>query len=61
VRFSDLFTDISYIVAAPSLTGLGWCLLTPPPFLNFIGVIIMLVGYRQATAPAAKPSRASAA
>src|ERR1700712_5027081 len=50
VRFSDLFTDISYIVAVPSLTTLGWWLLTPPPILNLIGVVIMLLGYRQACA-----------
>ena len=48
VRFSDLFTDVSYIVAVPSLTTLGWILLVPPPFLNLIGVVIMLAGYRQA-------------
>ena len=48
VRLSDLFTDVSYIVAVPSLTTLGWILLVPPPFLNLIGVVIMLAGYRQA-------------
>ena len=48
VRFSDLFTDVSYIVAVPSLTTLGWVLLTPPPFLNLLGVVIMLAGYGQA-------------
>ena len=60
VRFSDLFTDVSYILAAPSLTALGLCLLIPPPVLNFIGVVIMLLGYRQATEPAATASRVSA-
>ncbi len=48
VRFSDLFTDISYIAAAPTLTPLGWVLLTPPPVLNLVGVVIMLWGYQQA-------------
>ena len=48
VRFSDLFTDLSYILAVPSLTTMGWCLLLPPPFLNFVGVVIMLRGYKQA-------------
>jgi hypothetical protein len=47
IRFSDLFTDISYILAVPSLTTAGWCLLLPPPLLNLIGVVIMLRGYRQ--------------
>lgn len=47
VRFSDLFTDISYILAAPSLTTIGWILLTPPPLLNLLGVVILLRGYRQ--------------
>src|SRR4051812_16069585 len=47
IRFSDLFTDISYILAVPSLTTIGWIVLTPPPFLNAVGVAIMLRGYRQ--------------
>jgi hypothetical protein len=46
VRFSDLFTDMSYILAVPSLTTLGWVCLLPPPLLNLIGVVIMLRGYR---------------
>lgn len=48
VRFSDLFTDISYILAVPSLTALGWLLLLPPAPLNLVGVIIMLRGYAEA-------------
>jgi hypothetical protein len=52
VRFSDLFTDVSYILAVPSLTRLGWILLVPLPFLNLVGVVIMLCGYRQARTPA---------
>jgi hypothetical protein len=48
VRFSDLFTDISYILAAPSLTPLSWVLLSPPAVLNLVGVVIMLRGYEQA-------------
>ena len=47
VRFSDLFTDISYILAVPSLTTLGWVFLLPPPLLNLVGVVIMLRGYQQ--------------
>ena len=47
IRFSDLFTDISYILAVPSLTPIGWILLLPPPLLNLIGVIILLRGYSQ--------------
>jgi hypothetical protein len=47
VRFSDLFTDISYMLAVPALTPLGWILLSPPPVLNLVGVVIMLWGYRQ--------------
>src|SRR5215472_626316 len=48
VRFSDLFTDISYILAVPTLTSLGWAVLLPPPFLNLLGVVIMMMGFRQA-------------
>jgi hypothetical protein len=51
VRFSDLFTDLSYILAVPSLTTLGWILLLPPPVLNLVGVVIMLRGYYQARKP----------
>jgi hypothetical protein len=51
VRFSDLFTDLSYIVAVPSLTTAGWILLLPPAVLNLVGVVIMLRGYRQARSP----------
>ena len=47
VRFSDLFTDISYIAAAPNLTPVGWAVLTPLPFLNLVGVVILLWGYRE--------------
>ena len=47
IRFSDLFTDNSYILAVPSLTPIGWMLLLPPPILNLIGVIILLRGYSQ--------------
>jgi hypothetical protein len=48
VRFSDLFTDLSYvIVTAHSLTTLGWFLLLPPPLLNLVGVVIMLRAYNQ--------------
>jgi len=47
VRFSDLFTDISYVVTVPSLTILGWVFLLPPPVLKFIGVVIILRGYEQ--------------
>jgi hypothetical protein len=48
VRFSDLFTDISYMLAVPSLTTLGWVCLLPPPVLNLVGVVIMLRGYKEA-------------
>jgi hypothetical protein len=48
VRFSDLFTDISYVIAVPTLSTLGWALLLPPPVLNLVGVVIMLRGYEQA-------------
>jgi hypothetical protein len=54
LRFSDLFTDICYIIAVPSLTLLGWGLLTPPPVLNLVGVIILLRGYLDTTSRRAK-------
>lgn len=48
IRFSDLFTDISYVLSVHSLTTLGWVFLLPPPLLNLLGVVIMLRGYNQA-------------
>jgi len=47
LRASDLFTDLSYIVAVPSLTPLGWALLTPPALLNAAFIVVMLLAYRQ--------------
>jgi hypothetical protein len=48
VRFSDLFTDVSYIIASrPDLTTMGWVFFVPPFFLNLLGVVIMLRGYQQ--------------
>jgi hypothetical protein len=48
LRFSDLFTDLSYLIAAPSLTRFGKMLFPIFPILNIIGVIIFLKGYYQA-------------
>jgi hypothetical protein len=50
-RISDLFTDLSYVVAAPSLTTAGWAALSPPPLLNAIFVVVMLLAWRQAHEP----------
>ena len=46
-RISDLFTDLSYIVAAPSLTAFGWAALVPPAFLNLAFAVTMMVAWRQ--------------
>jgi hypothetical protein len=48
IRLSDLFTDISYVIAAPSLTRLGQMLFPIFPILNLVGVVIFLKGYGQA-------------
>ena len=47
IRFSDLFTDVSYLLAAPSLTFLGRMILPVFPLLNLVGVYLFLKGYRQ--------------
>jgi len=47
VRFSDLFTDTSYILAVPSLSRLGWICLLPPPVLNLIVIGLLMLGYRE--------------
>jgi hypothetical protein len=46
-RVSDLFTDLSYIAAVPSLTPFGWVALLPPPFLNLAFAATMLLAWRQ--------------
>ena len=46
-RISDLFTDLSYIVAVPSLTPIGWMALLPPAFLNLAFAVTMMVAWRQ--------------
>lgn len=48
VRFSDLATDLSYILAAPAMTRLGWACLLPPAPLNLIGFLVLLRCYRAA-------------
>jgi hypothetical protein len=49
-RASDLLTDLSYVLAAPALTPLGWMALLPPPFLNAAFIVVMALAYRQMTA-----------
>jgi hypothetical protein len=48
IRLSDLFTDLSYLIAAPSLTRFGQMLFPIFPVLNLVGVVIFLKGYHQA-------------
>lgn len=50
LRASDLLTDLSYVISVPSLTPLGWAALLPPPVLNTLFVVVMVLAYRQATA-----------
>ncbi len=47
LRLSDLFTDLSYLIAVPSLTTVGWVLLIPPPVLNLAGAWVLLSAYRR--------------
>ena len=47
-RASDLFTDLSYVASAPSLTATGWAALSPPPLLNTIFIVVMVLAWRQA-------------
>jgi hypothetical protein len=48
-RFSDLFTDIAYMISVPSLTGWGAGLLLAAPCLNLLGVVILLRAYNHST------------
>jgi len=47
LRLSDVFTDLSYLIAVPSTTTVGWVLLVPPPFLNLVVVFVVLAAYRR--------------
>jgi len=47
-RASDLFTDVSYLAAAPSVTTLGWVALSPPAFLNAAFIAVMSLAWRDA-------------
>ena len=58
-RISDLLTDVSYIVAVPSLTSLGWTLLLLPPFLNAAFIVVMALAYRQTTTAPQAPATPS--
>ena len=49
-RASDLFTDLSYVLAVPVLTPIGRMALLPPPFLNAAFIVVMALAYRQMTA-----------
>ncbi|HEY9024514.1 MAG TPA: hypothetical protein VIP05_09445 [Burkholderiaceae bacterium] len=53
LRASDLLTDLSYVVAVPSLTTLGWLALTPPAFLNAAFIVTMALAHGQSTSRAA--------
>lgn len=49
MRLSDVLTDVSYVVAAPSLTGLGYALLLPPPVFNLVGTGVLLKMHAEVT------------
>ena len=49
-RVSDLFTDLSYLASASSLTTFGWVVLPLLPILNGLGVILLMRAFRQARA-----------
>lgn len=42
IRFSDLFTDLFYMLAAQPLTPHGWWVLAPLPLVNLGGVLLLL-------------------
>jgi hypothetical protein len=46
IRFSDLFTDLFYVLSATNLTMRGWVVLLPLPLVNLAGVLLFLYCYR---------------
>ncbi|MBW1880590.1 MAG: hypothetical protein JRJ84_19720 [Deltaproteobacteria bacterium] len=59
VRFSDLFTDWTYLLASPEVTPVGWMCLSLPGLGNLAIGLLMLHGYRRAMGVGAEltPSR----
>ena len=51
-RFSDIFTDLLYLLAVSILTSMGWTVLLLPPLLNLLGVVIMMMAFGQASGSA---------
>jgi len=41
-RFSDVFTDLSYLIASPALTPCGVLVLLPLPLVNTASVLLLL-------------------
>jgi hypothetical protein len=44
-RFSDLATDLSYLISVPNLTGWGWVAFLPPAPLNLLGFFLLMKCY----------------
>ena len=52
LRFSDLFTDATYLAVGDDLTPLAWASLSTPPFLNLGMGLLCLHGFRQTVSAA---------
>jgi len=42
IRFSDIFTDLFYLISAAPFTTYGWLVLAPLPLVNMAGVVLLL-------------------
>ncbi|WP_299196523.1 hypothetical protein [uncultured Erythrobacter sp.] len=49
IRFSDIFTDLFYMLSAQPLTTSGWLVLAPLPLVNIAGVFLLMRCYRLMT------------
>ena len=47
LRFSDLFTDLTYLLLGDAFTTVGWTSMLAPPLLNLGMGLIALYGFRQ--------------
>jgi hypothetical protein len=57
LRWSDVFTDVSYVVGSGDLNAIGLVSLIPPALFNGLGGVMFLAAFRAATVPTAEEGR----
>ena len=57
LRWSDVFTDLSYVIGASDLAAVGIASLIPPALFNGLGGVMFLAAFRAATVPTVEEGR----